>query len=121
MELRKQAGLTRPSLKPFDMVARIGQWTPYALPYACLQCRKSFKRRVSREAGTATETGICPECGAETVRLSRQFKPPKSTDFAQWRKVEALVQAGFRFERLGEPYPETLAEVPAFVARHRHT
>jgi hypothetical protein len=32
--------------------------------------------------------------------------------------VEALVRHGFLFWSVGEPYPETLAEVDAFAARH---
>jgi hypothetical protein len=32
--------------------------------------------------------------------------------------VEALVRHGFLFWSVGEPYPETLKEVDAFVIRH---
>jgi len=50
--------------------------------------------------------------------LTRKFKPPKPSDTKQWEKVEALVRHGFLFWSLGEPYPETLHEVDAFVTRH---
>jgi hypothetical protein len=53
-----------------------------------------------------------------SIGLTRKFKPPKQSDRKQWEKVEALVRHGFLFWSLGEPYPETLREVPAFVARH---
>jgi len=52
------------------------------------------------------------------VGLTRKFKPPKTSDEKQWRKVEALVREGFLFWSVGEPYPDTLKDVPAFVSRH---
>jgi hypothetical protein len=85
----------------------------YFHPYACFRCRKSFKRG-SREAAVLP----CPECEGPSIGLTRKFKPPKQSDRKQWEKVEALVRHGFLFWSLGEPYPETLREVPAFVARH---
>lgn len=50
--------------------------------------------------------------------MSTDFKAPPKNDDDQWRKVAALIAAGFRFERVGEPYPSTLSEVAAFASRH---
>ncbi len=85
----------------------------YLHPYACFKCRKSFKRASRVEAVLP-----CPHCGGPSIGLTRKFKPPRKADVQQWRKVEALVRQGFLFWSLGEPYPETLAEVEAFAARH---
>src|SRR4051812_22701329 len=85
----------------------------YLHPYACFNCRKSF-RRASRVDAVLP----CPECGGPSIGLTRKFKPPKRTDVRQWKKVEALVRRGFLFWSLGEPYPETLEEVDAFAQRH---
>lgn len=85
----------------------------YLHPYACFRCRKSFKRASRIDAVLP-----CPDCGGPSVGLTRKFKPPKTSDEKQWRKVEALVREGFLFWSVGERYPETLREVPAFVGRH---
>lgn len=85
----------------------------YLHPYACFNCRKSFKR-----ASKVKAVLPCPECGGPSVGLTRKFKPPKRSDIAQWRKVEALVRHGFLFWSLGEPYPDTLNEVDAFARKH---
>lgn len=61
----------------------------------------------------------CQNCSRVAVKVSNEFKPPPKTDVEQWLKVAALVEAGFRFERVGELYPDTLADVPAFILRHR--
>jgi len=85
----------------------------YLHPYACFRCRKSFKRTSGADAVLP-----CPECGGPSIGLTRKFKPPKQSDEKQWDKVEALVRHGFLFWSVGEPYPDTLREVPAFVQRH---
>ena len=57
--------------------------------------------------------------------LSRKFSAPRSGDVAQWKKVQFLVQRGFRFYAVYEPtelggkravkYPATLQEALLFV------
>ena len=85
----------------------------YLHPYACFACRKSFKR-ASREHPVLK----CPECGGPSIGLTRKFRTPRRSDVKEWDKVEALVRHGFLFWSLGEPYPDTLAEVEAFAGRH---
>jgi len=96
---------------------------PYSPPYhrgpdclvahACFDCCKSWK--LAEEAA-----GKCPQCAKPLHWMGRAFKAPKKTDHEQWKKVEALWRAGFRFPshtgwREVEPYPERLREVGAFI------
>lgn len=92
----------------------------FRFPYVCFQCRKSFKYP-AREAPR-----ICPQCGKQTERLSRKFSAPTSKNIAQWKKVQYLVEHGFRFYSVYErpelggarvQYPSTLVEAKAFVDR----
>jgi hypothetical protein len=92
----------------------------FRFPYVCFPCRKSFKYP-AREAPRH-----CPQCGKQTERLSRKFSAPKSKDIAQWKKVQYLVEHGFRFYSVYErpelggmrvQYPSTLDEAKAFVER----
>ena len=55
--------------------------------------------------------------------MGRTFKAPKRDDTAQWKKVQALWNAGFRFSSYrscpdAEPLPATLSEVQDFIARN---
>ena len=85
----------------------------YLHPFACFSCRRSFKRASRTEAVLP-----CPQCGGPSVGLTRKFKPPRQGNTRLWQKVKALVRHGFLFWSVGEPYPETPAEVDAFAARH---
>lgn len=90
-------------------------------PFVCFACRKSFKR-VWPLTGAGTRP--CPECGGPSVGLSRKFRAPPRSDVAQWKKVQFLVESGFRFGSLHDErgvrvsYPRTLQEAKAFVARY---
>lgn len=106
--------------KNHNAFAKPSQLQRYLFPHACFACRKVFRKPLS------TQARLCPQCAAELVTLGRKFHTPKSTDVAQWRKVQLLVEQGFFFEsvyratesggHVAVPYPRTLAEVPAFVA-----
>ena len=62
-------------------------------------------------------------------RLSRKFSAPRSADVAQWKKVQFLVEHGFRFYSVYEAtasggkqsvrYPSTLEEAKDFVIAFR--
>jgi hypothetical protein len=96
-----------------------GTGQPYRYPFVCFACRKSFKYPAH------PEQRICPQCSGPMERLSRKFSAPKSTDLMQWRKVQYLVEHGFRFHTAFVPvapgvmrsvdYPRTLQEAKAFV------
>jgi hypothetical protein len=59
------------------------------------------------------------------VMLGRKFRSPKTSDIAQWKKVQALVERGFYFQSVyratpeggkrAVPYPRTLREVTVFA------
>ena len=61
--------------------------------------------------------------------LSRKFSAPRSADVAQWKKVQFLVEHGFRFYSVYRPsesggkqsvrYPATLEEAEDFVVAFR--
>ncbi len=100
--------------------------TPYSMAFACLECRKSFKR----EFNLATECPYwltCPECGGTAHNFGRHFKAPKKTDLKQWKKVIFLFENGFRFQKIyiendslkSIPYPETLEEAKEFVEKYK--
>jgi hypothetical protein len=54
--------------------------------------------------------------------MGRAFKAPRKADAEQWKKVEALWQAGFRFWSQWsseiEPLPKRLREVEDFIKRN---
>lgn len=96
--------------------------SPYGVAYACVICRKSFKRQVDFATCIPSEK-VCPECGRPSFRVGRHFKAPRRSDRAQWEKVRFLLEHGFRFQkiRVGPhqhdtvPYPKTLEEAREFV------
>jgi hypothetical protein len=92
------------------------------MPFACFECRKSFKRKLTWSRKT-TNAQACPQCRKEMCEMGRQFKAPAQTDTKQWRKVEALVRGGITFHskllhRLRN-MPKVVREVAPFVRRVR--
>lgn len=98
---------------------------PYNMSFACLECRKAFKRHV--DFGQVLDKLTCPQCGRPAYNFGRHFKPPKQADSRQWQKVRFLFGHGFRFQkiRVGPghhdtvPYPETLEEASEFVVKYK--
>jgi hypothetical protein len=111
-ELSRQVGLKPGPKHPFGEADVDRRGPPYLFPYACFHCRSSFRRK----GGDDDHVLPCVRCRAPSIRLSRKFKPPRRGDVEQWRKVEALVRAGFLFG--GGDYPERLREVPAFIKQN---
>ncbi len=98
--------------------------SPYSVAYACVACRRSFKRPGGVDAPVERR---CPHCGGMAVNLGRQFKAPPVDDDRQWAKVRFLVEQGFPFHRIygrdgaPVPYPATLEEAKAFVKKYRRS
>ncbi|BBM02436.1 hypothetical protein GL2_25100 [Microbulbifer sp. GL-2] len=100
--------------------------TPYNMAFACLDCRKSFKREFNLSKECPSEL-TCPDCGGPSHNFGRHFKAPKKTDLRQWKKVAFLFEHGFRFQkiRIGSghhdvvPYPETLEQAKEFVVKYK--
>ena len=96
----------------------------YLFPHVCFTCSKSFRKPQSNEKS------ICPDCRGSLIRLSRKFTTPKKTDKAEWRKIQFLVDHGFRFQSIYElvegsggayrvvNYPRTIKEAKVFVTKH---
>ena len=95
----------------------------YLFPYACMTCRKSFKRKAIEDK-TGLPDKKCPDCGGLAIGLYRHFKAPPKDDIQQWKKVEFLIQNGFRFNHQLDgngcvvPYPTTMAEAKNFVLQY---
>lgn len=117
--------------------------------FACLDCRRVFKRAIShtakRNLPRPIEVRRCPSCGGDAYLMSSDFRAPRRDDLGRWKIVACLVRAGLPYFKLFEPvplnvlfdhpalrpkglisaaikvepWPETMAEALAFVARHR--
>jgi len=99
-----------------------GRGPEYRVAHACFACRKSFKIAPRPAAAPAREPA-CPGCGKALSWMGRTFKAPRRSDVEQWRKVEALWNAGFRFHSYrshpgAEPLPDRLREVEDFIRRN---
>ncbi|MEJ6010854.1 hypothetical protein [Novosphingobium aquae] len=110
MEIRKQLGnrsIPEPRVPPLH------RGPDYLTAHACFACRKSWK--LSEDSAA-----VCPQCGKYAHFMGRAFKAPKMSDKEQWKKVETLWLAGYRFFpntgwREVEPYPDRLREVDGFI------
>ena len=111
MELRKATGsrvIEPPKTPPYN------NGPEYLVAHACFECRKSFKQPVSDSI-----EHICPECKERVYEMGRSFTAPKTSDTKQWKKVQGLYAAGFRFIGSGNhgspPLPTKLSELERFL------
>ena len=101
--------------------------TVYAMSFACLNCRKSFKRHSEALPKDYPSQLSCSECNSITYNLGRNFKPPKKSDIKQWEKIKYLISHGFFFQKIRTepnsndsiPYPKTLEEAKEFVIKYK--
>jgi hypothetical protein len=82
-------------------------------PFACFVCRKSFKRpwvslktpyglsRTEKTAFAQTARRFerdfrhkCPQCGAPSHFMGRDFKAPKTVDAKAWARVQRFILSG---------------------------
>jgi DNA-directed RNA polymerase subunit RPC12/RpoP len=89
----------------------------YLIPYACFNCRKSWKTK-------AGDNKKCPNCAGSAAEMGRSLRAPKHNDEEQWAKVEALWNDGFRFWSFrsypdAEKFPQRLRDVADFLRRNR--
>jgi len=91
--------------------------------FVCLTCRKSFKRYCPIDENV--DKLACPHCGKVSYNFGRNFHTPKTSDSAQWEKIEFLFNNGFRFQKIYNasyqtiPYPKTLDEAKDFVKKYK--
>lgn len=91
------------------------------MQYACLSCRKVFKRYCPYfpfPAQKAREPR-CPQCGVALQRMGTAFRAPRHDDLRGWRRVAYLTRNGFAFYRNTGTYPESFPEMRAFVDARR--
>ncbi|MGR6873993.1 hypothetical protein ACU6U9_17165 [Pseudomonas sp. HK3] len=99
--------------------------TPYNMAFACLDCRKSFKREFNLAKECPSELK-CSDCGGLAYNFGRHFKAPKKNHMKQWKKIRFLFEHGFRFQKIrpvknsteSVPYPETLDAAKEFVIKY---
>ncbi len=81
--------------------------------YACLTCRKVFKKnrlgaKDGRTRTTLSYQVTCPQCQAEMYRAGSAFKAPKHTDVKKWALLTQLFLQGHVFEPdSGNPFLES--------------
>lgn len=117
MDLRRLSG-TREA--PRGSKPTYDQWPTYRVAHACFVCRRSFKLAVADDEQSERR---CPGCGGLLHWMGRSFRAPKRTDLDQWKKVERLWHAGFRFQSYrsasdAEPLPDRLQDLDDFLRRN---
>ena len=60
----------------------------YRHHYLCVPCRYHAK------ADLSTTAPACPSCGAELIRVGRDFAPPRKTNDHQWAKLALMAAQG---------------------------
>ena len=117
-ELRRQSGTPPwPNAAFWPEPGEPRRYAPYLVAHACFGCRRSLKVDVGRWPPRAAK---CPECGGKLHWLGRTFRAPKRSDVKQWKKVEALSLAGYRFHSSwGGALPDTFKEAEAFIIERR--
>ena len=71
------------------------------LHFVCLKCRKMFNQPPSHRRLDRPHKAVqasCPECGMEMTNAGHNFKPPRRNNIKQWRKVELLLQRGYKWD-----------------------
>src|SRR5688572_1968016 len=91
MEARRRVGNRKPPVAQTD-----SRHPTYLIAHACFSCRKSFKLAPRSQAERPPP---CPQCSKSLREMGRAFRAPPLRNKAQWRKLELLVAAGFRFDR----------------------
>ena len=93
------------------------------LKFACLDCRKVFKKHMYQQSkiGAWTEVEyevVCPQCNGQAFETGSAFKAPKLSDIKAWKKLRPLFESGYKFNPgFGNPFKhEETAEKENLVA-----
>jgi|GEM_PF-4433516 len=91
--------------------------------FACLDCRKVFKKHKYDQSRTGAWTEVeyevvCPQCNGKTFETGSAFKAPKQSDIKAWEKLRPLFERGYKFNPdFGNPFkPVETVEKPKPVA-----
>jgi hypothetical protein len=102
-------------------------------PFACFDCRKSFKRNVigylyfdnngkkrspDFHKKWQHESRPCPDCQKPAYYMGIDFKPPRTSDIRGWKKVEAFILSGKHYYR-GSQMPENIKEAACGFSQRR--
>jgi hypothetical protein len=63
----------------------------YKTAFVCFACRAACKLPYAKTYGDAPV--VCATCGGATVHAGRDFRRPRKTDDAEWRKLEIRLTA----------------------------
>ena len=80
--------------------------------YACLECRKTFKKHkyIQDKRGNWESVEydvLCPQCAKAMYETGSAFKAPKLTDNKEWEKLKPLFKSGYKFHPdFGDPFIE---------------
>ncbi|MBQ4814233.1 hypothetical protein J8M20_22895 [Pseudoalteromonas luteoviolacea] len=96
--------------------------------FACLDCRKVFKKHKYEQSKTGAWTEVeyeivCPQCNGNAFETGSAFKAPKLSDIKAWAKLRPLFESGYKFNPdFGNPFKQVetvekpnLAAVPKSV------
>ena len=78
--------------------------------YACLNCRKSFKKdRFTQNSNGSWQPiqydVVCPQCSGTVYDAGPAFKAPKMSNIKEWKKLEPLFKNGYKFfSNFGNPF-----------------
>ena len=78
--------------------------------YACLSCRKSFKKYRFNQMRDGDWKPIdykviCPQCGGEVYDAGPAFKTPRKSDRKAWSRLKPLFEGSYRFNPgFGNPF-----------------
>ncbi|MES2690199.1 MAG: hypothetical protein V4658_07335 [Bacteroidota bacterium] len=71
---------------------------PYKSKYICIDCRKSFKRKVLSDImpdkDIEEKAHKCPDCGKPTNYIGPKFRAPKTDNIKAWNSIRALHDIG---------------------------
>ena len=88
--------------------------------FACLDCRKVFRKHKYDQSKTGEWTEVkyevvCPQCNGKTFETGSAFKAPKISDIKAWEKLRPLFESGYKFNpNFGNPFTQAGA-----VANHK--
>ncbi len=100
----------------------------YMCAFACLDCKKVFKRPVEFPHSKEDDVKKCQHCGSCAYNVGRNFHAPKQSDDKAWALVDFLIRNGFVFQKVYEhiengsvkiPYPKSLEEAREFVKKYK--
>lgn len=75
-----------------------GTARPYKTKFICVDCRKSFKRKLLSDISNLSDEGEkdpkCPDCGKLTTYIGPKFRSPGKENIQAWKSIEILRDLG---------------------------